>query len=123
MQIFNDQHFRALRRVLANLRPRSPEFVTTTWTLYEALAIAKRPGHSHAVALYQQVEGTMEVLPIGGDLEEEAFRRFLFWSDKTASVVDHANLLAAVEHRCEAILSFDNDFAPMVGQAGLQLLR
>ena len=64
-----------------------------------------------------------DAVPVSEQVEREALRRFLEWSDKTASVVDHANLLVAVDQQCDAILSFDDDFAPLVRQAGIQLIR
>ena len=79
--------------------------------------------HAHARSLFSRVAAFAVTHPVDSEAETEALRRFLTWSDKSASLVDHANLLVAVYSRCDAILSFDEDFAPLVRAAGLQLIR
>jgi len=69
------------------------------------------------------MESGGDIIVVDEAIEQEALRRLLGWPDKTASVVDHANLLVAANAACDAILSFDDDFAPLMRQAGLQLLR
>ena len=124
LAVTRDQWRLAIERVMEGLkRGGSPSFVTSNWTLYEALAQAQRAGHVIARSLYDYVERDFTVIPIRPLLETEAVRRFLAWHDKQASVVDHANLLAAVEFGCEAIVSFDADFQPLARTAGLRLLR
>jgi predicted nucleic acid-binding protein len=112
LQVPRDQHVRRTQIVMTDLLRRRAEFLTTNWTFYEALTVASRSGHAHARALFARVSAVAEAVPVSEPVEREALRRFLNWSDKTASVVDHANLLVAVEERCDAILSFDEDFAP-----------
>ena len=123
LAVTRDQWRTRLLRVLMGLRHAGqPNFVTSNWTLYEALAQAQRASNEIAVSLYSHVRAEFTVLPIQPVVEQEALRRFLAWKDKTASVVDHANLLAAVDFGCEAILSFDADFQPLVKSTGLRLL-
>lgn len=123
LQVARDHWADRVQVVLRTLVPRDPEFVTTNWTLYEALALAARFGHYQARSLFARVGAFGEQVPVGEDVEREALKRFLTWSDKSASVVDHANLLVAVDEGCDAILSFDEDFAPLARQAGIRLLR
>jgi predicted nucleic acid-binding protein len=123
LQVARDQHSRRLDQIVPGLVRRGCDFVTTNWTLYEALALANRYGHAQARSLFSRVAAFAVMHPVDADSETEALRRFLTWSDKRASVVDHANLLVAVQTGCDGILSFDEDFAPLVRAAGLQLIR
>lgn len=123
MVVTRDQWRPSLERVMAGLRRAgNPSFVTSNWTLYEALALCRRSSHEIATSLYVASGEQMKVVPVSGKHEADALQRFLRWSDQSASVVDHANLLVAEETRCEAILSFDSDFKPIVRAAGLRLL-
>lgn len=97
-------------------------FVTTNWTLYEALALVQRRSKDLALELYGMIEGVAEIVAVGAEVEAEALRRFFSWRDKTASVVDHANGLVALENRCEAILTFDSDFIAIGKSSGLRVL-
>lgn len=117
-----DQWHRNVTRVLGTMRAKPPVLITTNWTLYEALAIAQRYGHLRAIALFQLVSSQVRIVPVDPELEAEALRRFLSWHDKTASVVDHANLLVARDERCDAVLSFDADFVPLVASTGISVL-
>lgn len=118
-----DQWHLTVRRHLT-LLSQSHRFtmVTSNWTLYEALTILKRAGHHRVVELHRYARDTFEVLPVDGAVEAEAVRRFVSWADQTASVVDHANLLAALETGCDAILTFDGDFLPIAQGTGLRVL-
>jgi predicted nucleic acid-binding protein len=121
--VVRDQWRPALDRILAGLRRAGqPAFVTTNWTLYEALAQAQRAGKERAIELHRFVSERMTVVTVSREVEQEALRRFLAWQDKSASVVDHANMLAAEATGCEAVLSFDGDFAPLARMAGIRLL-
>ena len=123
MVVTRDQWRPALVRVMQGLRRAGqPSFVTTNWTLYEALALCRRTSHDVALSLYESVASQMQIAAVSGRTEAEALARFIRWRDQGASVVDHANLLVAVETRCEAILSFDSDFKPIARAAGLRLL-
>lgn len=118
-----DQWHFAVRRHLALLgQGRQFTMVTSNWTLYEALTIVKRAGHHRVVELHRYAAKTMEVVPVERDVEVEAVGRFVAWADKTASVVDHANLLAALASGCDAILTFDSDFLPIARGTGLRVL-
>ena len=99
------------------------ELTTTNWTFYEAAAIANRGGHELALRLRQFVDQEALVSAVTHSVEVEAVRRFFTWADKTASVVDHANLLTAMELGCEAILSFDDDFVQIAAGTGIRILR
>jgi predicted nucleic acid-binding protein len=110
----------AARRALDGL-PRLRLF-TSNWTLYEALATVARRRHDRARQLHAYADGSVRVVRVSLETETEALRRFLAWDDSTASVVDHANLLIATSYRCDAILSFDADFAGLVGAAGMRLI-
>lgn len=123
MVVTRDQWRPSIQRVMEGLRRAGrPTFVTSNWTLYEALALARRSSHDLARSLHQASGGMMRVAPVSGRTEAEALDRFLRWSDQTASVVDHANLLVALELHCQAIISFDADFKPIVRSAGIRLL-
>lgn len=122
--VTTDQWRVAFQRIMRELRqlPRI-EIVTTNWTLYEAMALARRQSHELAARLYERAISGAETIEVGADVEREAVRRFLGWRDKSASVVDHANGLVAERLRCQAIISFDNDFVPIAAAAGMRLLR
>lgn len=123
MELTSDQWARAFARVMGGLKAAPGlRFVTTNWTLYEALAIAQRAGKHRATSLHQRVAARASVVTVDADLEAEALRRFLAWQDKGASVVDHANLLVAQKFRCQAVISFDADFVPLVRGTGMRLL-
>jgi predicted nucleic acid-binding protein len=124
MDVDDDQWRPNVMRLMAELRPlRRLRLFTTNWTLYEALSIARRTDPRYAVVLNERAQVTSTVVRIDQELEREAVRRFFSWTDKKASVVDHANTVAAVQTRCEAILSFDRDFIPLAAAAGLRILR
>lgn len=95
---------------------------TSNWTLYEALALVQRRSKQLALELYGQISETAEVVPVGAEVEAEALRRFFTSRDKSASVVDHANGLIAVEAGCDAILTFDDDFVAIGAGSGLRIL-
>lgn len=101
---------------------RRPELVTSNWTLYEALPLARRFGHRLALDLFERVNRSVAIASVSVDEELEALRRFLAWSDKRASVVDHANILVARRERCHAVLTFDDDFLDIAPAAGLLVL-
>lgn len=123
MVVTRDQWRPSLLRVMEGLRRAGhPSFVTTNWTLYEALALCRRSSHEIAMSLLAHSEAQMRITTVSGRTEAEAIERFRHRAEQTASVVDHANLLVAMEARCEAILSFDSDFKPIVRAAGLRLL-
>jgi len=63
------------------------------------------------------------VVPVEPSIEAEALRRFLEWQDKGASVVDHANLLVALQEQCDAVISFGSDFGPLTAATSMRLLR
>lgn len=123
MAIPHDQSAPRLAAVMRMLSGERLEFVTTNWTLYEALAQARRRGWATSAALFERVESLAEIVGVDGATEAEALRRFLTWKDKSGSVVDHANTLIAQATRCDAILSFDEDFVPLAAAAGLGILR
>jgi predicted nucleic acid-binding protein len=97
--------------------------VTTNWTLYEALAVSQRRGKRFATGLFSLVSKEVEIVPVSPEVESEALRQFFAWGDKTASVVDHANTLVALDEECDAILSFDLDFVPLAAAAGIAVVR
>lgn len=99
------------------------EFITSNWTYYEALAVSTRGGRRFAHRVRQFVEAQVSLHAVNPEQETEAVRRFFAWDDKTASVVDHANLLVAQDECCAAILSFDADFIAIAGGTGLRVLR
>ena len=123
LQIRRDQHALRLREILLEIDDGALDLVTTNWTLYEALATTARWGHGHAKQLYSTVEAECEVVGVDDVVETKALSRFLAWADKSASVVDHANLLVALDEGCDALVSFDSDFAALVPATGLRLLR
>lgn len=96
---------------------------TSNWTLYEALAIANRRNAGSASRLFGFVGREVRIDRVEADIELEALTRFLGWTNKSASVVDHANMLLAVETGCEAVISFDLDFIPLVAGTGIRLFR
>ena len=124
MEMPRDQWRPDLDRVMAMLRQeRRLKLVTTNWTMYEALAIARRRAGDAAQRLHAVIAIRANVVAVPALAEAEALRRFLRWSDLGASVVDHANVIIAERERCDAILSFDRDFVPLAAAAGLRILR
>jgi predicted nucleic acid-binding protein len=122
MQVRRDQY--AARVVeLLRIPSHNLQLTTTNWTVFEAIAVARRRASGAGEQLFRLVERQAEMVRVTEAVEREALRRFLTWRDKGASVVDHANLLVAQDLRCDAILSFDDDFAELVPNTGLQLLR
>jgi predicted nucleic acid-binding protein len=120
----SDQWHPRLLQILAGLRAAGrPEFVTSSWTYYEALAITNRAGRPWVDRLWQFVESEVNCYRVSGSTETEALSRFFAWADKGASVVDHANLLVAVDLGCEAILTFDEDFLPIARNTAVRILR
>jgi predicted nucleic acid-binding protein len=117
-----DSKANAYRRLMRTLHGRRLELVTTTWTLYEALAIIRRRRPDAVEPFYRAVLDDCRVLAVDPEIEQEALRRFLKWADHGASVVDHANLLVALASSCDAVLTFDDDFVPLTRAAGLRLL-
>lgn len=109
--------------LMAELRRQHAHFATTNWTLYEALAVTQRAGKGAAIDLHRRALRLSRLLFVSHDDEREALRRFLDWDDKFASVVDHANVLVAVRTGCDAVVSFDSDFIPLAGAAGIRLFR
>ncbi len=123
MALPRDQSAPTVQRIMAELRQDTrAELVTTNWTLYEALAVTQRAGKAYAIDLHRRALRIANLVFVGLPTEKEALRRFLDWTDKTASVVDHANALVAEAARCDAILSFDADFIPLARMAGMGLL-
>jgi predicted nucleic acid-binding protein len=118
----SDSQAENLHRVMATLRGQRIELFTTTWTLYEALAVVRRRKPEAVQLLFERAVNNGSVIAVDPDVEREALARFLKWRDKKASVVDHANTLVAGLHRCEAIISFDRDFVPLAAAGGMRLL-
>ncbi|MGK2965975.1 MAG: PIN domain-containing protein [Tepidiformaceae bacterium] len=112
-----------MRRIVAELRLQRAQFATTTWTLYEALAVTQRGGKGLSIDLHRRALRIARVERVPFEVEHQALRRFLDWTDKWASVVDHANILVAQQLRCDAVVSFDADFVALAGGAGIELLR
>ena len=124
LAIERDQWFFQLRRHLRVIRQAgSPHFVATNWTYFEALSITRRASYHTVTKLKRIVDAEVEVVGVDSVIEAEALRRFFAWRDKTASVIDHANLLMAVRLSCDAILSFDDDFVPIAAGSGVHLLH
>lgn len=121
--VTTDQWAPELRRVMLSLRGQRLQLFTTTWTLYEALAVARRRLPRAVEPLFRDAVANATVLAVDPEVERLALRRFLDWDDKPASVVDHANALVAERHRCDALLSFDADFVPLVAGRGIRVLR
>jgi predicted nucleic acid-binding protein len=124
LELVRDQWHEPMRRLMSVVRrQRNVRFVTSNWTFYEALSLARRAGVAQSLALHDRVRHLAKVANVTPDEEREALGRFLSWVDHGASVVDHANLLVAVRHRCDALISFDADFVPLTASAGIRLLR
>ncbi len=122
--VTTDQWRLRFQRIMQQLRAEHSrlEIVTTTWTLYEAMALARRQSHELAVRLHERATQGAETIEVGADIEREAVRRFLRYRDKSASVVDYANVLVAQRRKCTAIISFDSDFVSLAAAAGMRLL-
>ncbi len=117
-----DQWVLPLRRHLRLLHAEDAALITSTWTYYEALTILRRVGFVAPAQLRRMVDSEVGVLPVSAGIESDAVRRFFSWADKTASVVDHANLLVAIEQRADAILTFASDFLPIAQGTGIRIL-
>ena len=107
---------------MRQLASEKATYVTTNWTLYEALAIARRAGWAPMTALYRHALTLCYPVSVAAEIEAVALRRLLGWRDRTASMVDHANVLVAVEEGCDTIISFDRDFVLLAAGSGLRLL-
>jgi predicted nucleic acid-binding protein len=124
MEVRADQRAPALARVMETLRSeRNISFVTTNWTLYEALSVARRSDPRYAEMLHRRAGASAKVVQVDEVTEKRAVKTFLGWRDKKASVVDHANTAVAMNERCDALLSFDDDYFPLAAAAGLRILR
>ena len=122
--VVRDQWHERVETIIGALSAdRSLTFRTSNWTLYEGLAIAERRSRGAAAQLFSFVGRDVEVERVEEGIELKALARFLSWTDKSASVVDHANALLAVAAGCDSVLSFDADFIPIVAGTGLRLLR
>jgi predicted nucleic acid-binding protein len=121
--VSSDQWSPEFRRVMAGLRGQPVELVTTTWTLYEALAVTRRRKAPATQVLFRDAVTNSRVVAVDPEVEQEALQRFLSWDDKGASVVDHANVLVAARYRCRGLVSFDADFVPLASAEGIRLLR
>ena len=121
--ISNDHWAPDLRRVMAELRGKDVELITTTWTLYEALAITRRRKPEATQILFRDAVNNGRVVAVNPEIERRAVERFLDWDDQGASIVDHANALVAERRHCDAILSFDSDFIPLAATARMRILR
>ena len=97
-------------------------FTTSNWTLYEALALIQRRSKQLAFDFYGQLLQMADIISVPADVETEALRQFFRWRDKTASVVDHANGLVALETGCDGILTFDDDFIAIGKSSGLRII-
>lgn len=119
-----DQWHPALLRQMRALAAAGPfNLLTTNWTLYEAYAVLKRAGHYRCTELAAFARDSIEISAVEPDIENEAVSRFLGWADKSASVVDHANLLVALRHGCGAIITYDSDFDAIAAGTPIRLLR
>lgn len=121
--VAGDQWAPEFRRVMGELRGQRLELLTSTWTLYEALAVTRRRKPAATLVLFRDAVNNARVAAVDPDMEREAVERFLAWDDHGASVVDHANALVAARYRCDGLLSFDADFAPLAAAAGMRLVR
>src|SRR5690606_938420 len=121
--VASDQWAPNFEQAMAHLRGQRVELVTTTWTLYEALAIVRRRKAEAVDLLFRRAVEHGSVIAVDPDVEAEAVKRFLAWRDKGASVVDHANAIVARMWRCQAILSFDDDFVPLAAADGVEIIR
>jgi predicted nucleic acid-binding protein len=122
--VARDQWHERVDAIMATLsRDRALRFRTSNWTLYEALAVAERRSRGAAAQLFSFAGRDVQVDRVEEDIELEALARFLNWTDKSASVVDHANVLLAVAAGCDSVISFDVDFIPIVAGTALRLLR
>lgn len=123
MVVGADQWRPALIRILWEVRHERASLVTTNWTLYEALSIARRSANENAAELLRQARRSSDIVSIDEVTERRALANFLSWDDKKASIVDHANVLVASQRRCDSIMTFDRDFSPLAAAAGLRILR
>jgi predicted nucleic acid-binding protein len=122
--VVRDQWHQRVSTIIRGLRRgRALALRTSNWTLYEALAIADRRSPGSASWLFGFVGREVRIDRVEADIELEALTRFLSWTDKSASVVDHANVLLAAAAGCDTVISFDVDFIPVVAGTGLRLLR
>lgn len=120
--IATDHWANDFRHLMRDLHGQRLEIVTSTWTLYEALAITRRRKRAATEVLFRDAVRNGRVIRVEPEIEEEAVRRFLKWQDKGASVVDHANALVAAQMGCDSLITFDEDFLPLAGASGLRVL-
>ena len=123
LHAYRDEHQARARTIFAGLRGQNLEVATTNWTVYEALPQARRRSWEVAATMWRRISESARIVTVDEKVEREALRRFLEWKDKTASIVDHASALVAIEERCDAVASFDADFGPLVAATSMTLLR
>ena len=120
-----DQYFEVARSVLIACFADSVRLVTTNWTAYEALSMAKsRGGWDLASDLWTMLTNPKAVVlvEVSRDVERRALDLFFGYRDKNWGVVDCANLVVMEDTGCRQAFGFDQHFMEASRQRGFELL-
>jgi predicted nucleic acid-binding protein len=82
--------------------------VTTNWTAYEALTIAKsRLGFSQAEQLWDRIKSraVIELVAVDEPIEREALKLFWRYQDKTGGMVDCSSLVVMYAVGCHHVFA------------------
>jgi predicted nucleic acid-binding protein len=120
-----DQYYEIARSLLVDCIEEHVRLVTTNWTAYEALSMAKsRGGWELASDLWTILTNpsAVELVDVTNGIERRALELFFGYRDKTWGVVDCANLIVMEDLGCRQALGFDRHFQEASRQRGFELL-
>jgi uncharacterized protein len=120
-----DQNYEVARSLLVECFAARIRLVTTNWTAYEAISMAKsRGGWDLATDLWTILSNpkSVEFVEITKEIERRALDLFFGYRDKTWGVVDCANLIVMEDLGCGQAFGFDRHFLEASRQRGFELL-
>jgi uncharacterized protein len=118
---FHGEATRAYHRLLRIGTP----FITSTWTIYEALSIVKtKLGHHQAQRLWERMvrPSVVTLIKVNERIEAEALQLFWRYQDKDWGVVDCSSLRIMEEMGCLQAFAFDRHFTEASKQYGFSLV-
>lgn len=121
----SDRHHAEAHRIYQRLLRSGTPFLTSTWTVYEALSIVKsRMGHQQAETLWKRLvrPSVVTVVKVSERLEAGALQLFWRYRDKDWGVVDCSSLRIMEETGCRQAFAFDRHFTEASNQYGFILV-
>jgi predicted nucleic acid-binding protein len=118
---FHGEATRAYHRLLRIGAP----FITSTWTIYEALSIVKtKLGHLQAERLWERMvrPSVVTLIKVNERIEAEALQLFWRYQDKDWGVVDCSSLRIMEVTGCLQAFAFDRHFTEASKQYGFSLV-